>query len=274
MIEVTPQKAAAFRRRIFAFYKKHGRKLWFRETSDPYKIAISEIMLQQTQVERVMEYYPAWIKRWPDWKSLAQATNQEVLSMWSGLGYNRRALYLKRLAKTVVHQFDGQLPADYDTLRTLPGIGPYTARAILVFAFGKRLAAVDTNVRKVLRHEFNLPVSTSDSEIEALARQLLPRRKVKEWHHALMDYARLALRSRAGNNKGNVKRDRYQGSRRQIRGAIIRHLTFKKRVALSVIARELGKTLDEIKPAALALQKEGMVVVRGRSVYLQEESFR
>jgi A/G-specific adenine glycosylase len=259
MVKISAKKVALFRRRIFAFYRKHGRQLWFRDTTDPYKIAVSEIMLQQTPVERVMAYYPAWIKRWPDWPSLAKASNREVLAAWSGMGYNRRALYLKQLAQVVVTEFGGKLPDDPHILRKLPGIGPYTANAISVFAFSKRLAAVDTNVRKVIRHEFNLPLATPSKEIERIATLVLPRRKVKEWHHALMDYVRLELRIRTGENGGGKKQTRYEGSRRQIRGVIIRQLTVHDAISIKKIARELRRSKTEIESAALAMQKEGIV---------------
>jgi len=268
MIKIPPQKAATFRRKIFSFYRKHGRMLWFRSTMDLYKITVSEIMLQQTQVERVMEKYPAWIKRWSDWQSLAKASNREVLTMWSGLGYNRRALYLKKLAQAVVKKFNGQLPDDPSILRKLPGIGLYTANAILIFAFNERLAAVDTNVRKVILHEFNLPPTTSAKEIEAIAFQLLPRRNVKDWHHALMDYARLALPAKGQGIRARNSQSRFEGSQRQIRGAIIRQLTLKNCLSLDAVTQSLKRSKADVRAAVLSLQRDGMVTVRGNIIRL------
>ncbi len=218
-------------------------------------------MLQQTQVERVEQKYARWVARWPDWRTLARASNREVLKLWSGLGYNRRALYLKKLAQTVVDEFDGRLPADRETLCTLPGIGPYTADAILVFAFGKRVAAVDTNVRKVILHELGLPAATPAKRIEDLATQLLPRRHVRDWHHAIMDYARLALRQVPTRVRGRSHATRFQGSMRQLRGIIIRELTGKSRVRITTVAREAGRTQSDVRRAALGLQKDGLVRV-------------
>ncbi len=271
MITVTPQRAAAFRRKIFSFYRKHGRKLWFRTTTDPYRITVSEIMLQQTQVERVTEKYAAWIRRWENWESLARATNREVLAMWSGLGYNRRALYLKQLAHVVVEQYGGELPADAATLKKLPGIGEYTANAILIFAFDKRLAAVDTNVRKVLLHEFNLPPTTSAEEIKALATRLLPRKNVKEWHHALMDYARLALKTSRKSTPSSSHRTPFHGSRRQIRGEIIRRLTRAPFLTVTELVRTTGWRRSDIKQAVRSLQQDKMIKVTKERISLAEE---
>ncbi len=130
---LTSKQITAFRRKILRFFRQHRRDLPFRKTTDPYRITVAEIMLQQTQVDRVVPKYRRWITKWPTWKKLAMATERELLTMWSGLGYNRRALYLGRLAEVVQTQYAGRLPEDPTELTKLPGIGPYTARAILIF---------------------------------------------------------------------------------------------------------------------------------------------
>jgi A/G-specific adenine glycosylase len=251
----------AFRRKILRFYKKYGRKLPFRETTDPYKIAVAEIMLQQTQVERVVEKYNSWIAKWPDWKSLSKATSRQLLAAWSGLGYNRRAIYLGRMAREIVENFDGRLPEDPKQLMTLAGIGPYTANAILIFAFNKPLTAIDTNIRRVIIFEFGLQPDISPVQLESIARQLLPRRSSRRWHNALMDYSRIVLPKQLSSAPPLSRQTKFKGSIRQIRGAIIKKLTVQNRVSLALLSRELGRSPEDIHQAAIGLQKDGMVVV-------------
>ncbi len=270
MITIDKNRVTSFRREIRRFYKTHGRVLPFRQTTDPYRIAISEIMLQQTQVDRVVPKYEAWIAKWPDWQSLASATKQELLAMWSGLGYNRRALYLGEIAKTVVEEHSGELPDDPAELLKLTGIGKYTSRAILIFAYNRPLVTVDTNIRRVILHELGLPVSTSAAEIEQIAEQLLPRRDSRNWHYALMDYSSLALPKRITTIPPISKQSKFQGSIRQIRGEIIRRLTVRKSVRISTIAKSMERTTEDVKKAASNMTREGLVSLRGSTIHLVE----
>jgi len=142
---------------LSAWYRAHGRDLPWRRTDDPYRIAVSEFMLQQTQVDRVVPLYRAFLKKYPSWKALAAAPQADVVRAWKGLGYNMRAVRLRKLAEGVVADFGGRLPADEDALLKLYGIGPYTARALRVFAFRQRALAPDTNLRRVLTRVFKGP---------------------------------------------------------------------------------------------------------------------
>ncbi len=270
MSTIDRKRATSFRRKIRRFYKRHGRVLPFRQTTDPYCITVSEIMLQQTQVDRVVPKYEAWVVKWPDWQSLAGATKQELLAMWSGLGYNRRALYLGQIAQTVVEEYSGRLPDDPAELIRLPGIGRYTSRAILIFAYNRPLVTADTNIRRVILHELDLPPSTSASEIEDIAEQLLPRRDSRNWHYALMDYSSLALPKRLVAIPPTTKQSRFQGSIRQIRGEIIRHLTVRKSVRVNTIAESMERTKEDVQKAAENLAREGLVEVRGSTIRLVE----
>jgi A/G-specific adenine glycosylase len=265
---LTPGQITAFRRKILSFYRRHGRKLPFRQTTDPYCITVAEIMLQQTQVDRVVPKYEAWVARWPDWESLAGAANRQLLTMWSGLGYNRRALNLGALARNVIHDYHGRLPDDPRLLQTLPGIGPYTAHAILIFAFNRPLVTIDTNIRRVLVHSFELPPSVTRQQLQQLAEKLLPRRRARDWHNALMDYASLALPHRLPGVPARGRQPRFEGSRRQVRGEIIRQLTKHRSVAVTTIAHRLDRSVAEVEAAAAALVAEGMVVRRGRFLHL------
>jgi A/G-specific adenine glycosylase len=228
---------------------------------DPYAIAVAEIMLQQTQVDRVLPVYLTWLKKWPDWKSLASASNRQLLTAWSGLGYNRRAVYLGKLAREVVIGYGGSLPDAPDILMTLPGIGRYTAHAILVFAFNRPLAAIDTNIRRVILHEFNLPADLSYAELEQIALRLLPRGKARDWHNALMDYGRLRLPRKIASHPPISRQSSFTGSIRQIRGEIIRCLTQQHRVSLARIARQMQRSSADVLTAAKALEKEGLVTI-------------
>jgi A/G-specific adenine glycosylase len=258
---LSDKQITSFRRKILRFYKKHGQGFPFRKTMDPYAIAVAEIMLQQTQVDRVIPKYSAWLKRWPDWASLAEASPRQLLAAWSGLGYNRRAILLGRLAREVMEKYQGRLPDDPKTLMTLPGIGRYTACAILVFSENRPLAAIDTNIRRVILHEFDLPADLSYAQMEAIALRLLPRGKARDWHNALMDYSRLRLPRQVAAVPPVLRPPSYVGSIRQVRGQIIRHLTACHRLTLAGLARRLSRPVADVRQAAQALEKDGLVTV-------------
>ncbi|PWB68440.1 Fe-S cluster assembly protein HesB [candidate division GN15 bacterium] len=268
MTAQTPQRYLLFRRKLFLFYEKHGRDLPWRRTTDPYRITVAELMLQQTQVERVLLKYAAWITRWPNWQALSKATNRELLAQWSGLGYNRRALYLGRMARSIVHEYDGAMPRTLPELQKLPGIGRYTARAILIFAFNEPIATIDTNIRRVLLHEFNLPGTTPTSRMEALAEKLLPKRRSRDWHNALMDYSRLVLPRRIEGIRSGGRQSKFEGSLRQIRGEIVRQLTMRESITIQSVASTQHRTVDDVLKAAEGLRKEGVIVIEGRRIRL------
>jgi A/G-specific adenine glycosylase len=265
-LEPTREQIAGFRRRIFRFYRLRGRNLPWRKTVDPYCVTVAELMLQQTQVERVAPKYGAWIKRWPTWRALAKAAPRDILTAWSGLGYNRRALYLQQIAQAVVHDFGGVLPTEPEALRKLPGLGPYSANAILIFAFNRPLMTIDTNIRRVLLHEFDLPDTTTKANLEALARAVLPVRRSRDWHNALMDYSRLALPARLPGIRSGNRQSRFEGSLRQIRGEIVRQLTTRASVTVGAIARKLDRTDEDVLKAAWALERDGLAVLAGRRI--------
>lgn len=193
--------ARAFRRRLLRWFRRHGRALPWRTTRDPYRVAVSEFMLQQTQVSRVEAYYLRFIDRFPSVHHLAQAPPDAVREAWEGLGYYRRAHNLHRLAQHVVREHDGRFPDDADRLRNLPGVGPYTAGAIACFAFEHAEPAVDTNVERVIRRAFHprLGRSARDSRrVWATARALLPRRGPAAWafNQAIMELGAVTCTAR------------------------------------------------------------------------------
>jgi A/G-specific adenine glycosylase len=181
-----------FRRRLLAWYERHGRDLPWRRTSDPYHILVSEIMLQQTQVDRVMPKYGEWLARYPTFEALASAPDEEVVAVWYPLGYNIRPRRLQTIAREAVARYGGQLPADDETLRSFKGIGAYTAGAIRSFAFRQRAAILDTNVARVL---FRVFVGKGDARSHAMKQHLwkvsealVPVRRVFDFNQALMDF--------------------------------------------------------------------------------------
>jgi A/G-specific adenine glycosylase len=195
-----PATRARFRRRLLAWYRANGRDLPWRRTADPYHILVSEVMLQQTQVDRVRPKYHEWIAKYPSLEALAAADEQEVVRTWYPLGYNVRPLRLHAIAREAVARYGGELPADEAALRSFKGIGPYTAGAILSFAFGRRAAIVDTNVARLL---FRVFVGRGDRgahgvrrHLWQLSRALLPRREVFDFNQALMDFGALVCRAR------------------------------------------------------------------------------
>jgi A/G-specific adenine glycosylase len=189
-----------FRRQLLAWYRRHGRSLPWRTTDDPYHILVSEVMLQQTQVDRVLPKYHEWLDKYPSLAALAEAPDEEVVSTWYPLGYNIRPRRLQTIAREAVARYDGRLPEDETTLRSFKGIGAYTAGALLSFAFGQRAAILDTNVARVL---FRVFVGTGDHKSHAMRRQLwdlsravLPRRDVFDFNQALMDLGALVCIAR------------------------------------------------------------------------------
>ena len=192
----TPKNAAAFRRKLLAWFRTAGRDLPWRRTRDPYRVLVSEFMLQQTQVSRVLDFYPRFLKRYPDLATLARARPRAVREAWEGLGYYRRAINLHRLAREVVRRHAGSLPSDPRELEALPGVGPYTAGAVATFAYERPAAAVDTNVRRVLGRVFRCRTA---KEVRATAWAMQPRRGKTAWsfNQALMELGALVCTARA-----------------------------------------------------------------------------
>jgi A/G-specific adenine glycosylase len=182
----------SFTRKLLAWYKRNARVLPWRQTRNPYAILVSEFMLQQTQVSRVLAFYPRFLKRFPTIGSLARSQPKAVLEAWDGLGYYARARNLHRLAREVTRRHDGTLPDDPESLRTLPGVGRYTAGAVACFAYEKPVATVDTNVRRVLERVF------AAKDVWVLAEKLVPKNGERAWrfNQALMELGALVCTAR------------------------------------------------------------------------------
>src|SRR5688572_21673174 len=181
-----------FQVRLLKWYEKHGRDLPWRKTSDPYHILVSEVMLQQTQVDRVLPKYHEWLEKYPSLRALADAAETDVAETWRPLGYNVRPRRLHAIARESVERYGGELPSDEATLRSFKGIGEYTAGAVLSFAFGRRAAILDTNVARVMFRMFvgrgQLKAHAMRKHLWTLSRALLPMRHVFDFNQALMDF--------------------------------------------------------------------------------------
>ncbi len=218
------KEVAAFQGKVLSFYAEKGRDLPWRHTTDPYRILLSEVMLQQTQVDRVIGYYTRWLRLWPTARDLAAAPRDAVLREWMGLGYNNRAVRLHEACKAICERFHCDVLAALSHHKELPGIGPYTASAVRIFSANEDVVTVDTNIRRILIHEFGLDEKAADRELWEVAQRCLPRGRSCEWHNALMDYGALHLTSRKTGIKPRTRQSRFEGSDRQVRAAILRFL--------------------------------------------------
>ncbi len=224
---------------------------------------VSEIMLQQTQVDRVIPKYKEFLAAFPNIVSLAKASTSEVLSHWSGLGYNRRALFLKRTAEIIVKDFKGKFPKDPETLETLPGMGHYTARAIATFSFGGTYTFIETNIRSVFIHEF-MPkaLSVSDMDLIPYVETSLSKIRSREWYFALMDYGSFLKKTQPNPNrksKHHTKQSTFEGSLRQIRGAFLKKLIDGKKHKKSELLVMYKKDITRAKTALQRLIDEGFL---------------
>jgi A/G-specific adenine glycosylase len=260
--KITPEAVRAFQEKIWNYYLKGKRAMPWRNIRDGYRILVSEIMLQQTQVGRVVPKYEAFIKRFPDAAALAAAPQADVLALWQGLGYNRRALSLQRAAKELVERFGGEVPRTLEELDSLPGVGAATAAAVYTYAFNLPAPFIETNIRTVYIHEF-FPRSpkVSDQRIAELVATTLDARNPREWFYALMDYG-AHVKAEVGNlsRKSSVyaKQSAFAGSLRQLRGAILRKLVQEGEVAEAALALYF-KDDDRFADALAALVSEGFL---------------
>ncbi len=271
---------ASFRRMVLVHYKQHGRhSLPWRPTSreatkgkknqDPYRILVSEVMLQQTQVERVIPFYKNFIKQFPNVKALAQAPLADVLKAWQGLGYNRRAKMLHLAAKKLTcsrSDLEHELESTGDVvvqLETLPGVGHYTARAVAAFAYNEDVILIETNIRTAIIHYFfSRRSDVADTELVEVLKRLLPSGRSREWYSALMDYGAHLKKSGVKLNtksKHYTKQSKFTGSIREARGAILRELSVKNMSESTLIGLCGQKRRPQMRVALRDLLAEGLV---------------
>lgn len=252
-----------------------GRELFrdmpWRADTRPYYVMVSEIMLQQTQVDRVIPKFEAFIERFPSVEALSEASLAEVLQLWSGLGYNRRAKFLHEAAQKIVSEYEGVFPETHEELIRLPGIGVNTAGAILAYSFNKPAIFIETNIRTVYFYHFFLEKEeVSDVELRAVVEATIDTEHPREWYWALMDYGSYLKRQGIGqNNKSRhyKKQSPLKGSVREVRGQILKLLT-----AADFNEPDLRSELnadERFELAVLSLEKEGLITKTGQSFHLK-----
>lgn len=245
-----------FQNTVWQYYQTDGRHdLPWRQPSadehfDPYKIMVSELMLQQTQVARVLPKYQEFLHRFPNTVILAEAQQGDVLRVWNGLGYNRRAKFLHRAAQQIVHKYGNRFPYTETELTKLAGIGQATANAILAYTFNKPVVFIETNIRTVyIHHFFNNQTDIPDKALLSLVEQSLDTEHPREWYWALMDYGS-HLKQVIGNlNRHSTsynKQSKFEGSLRQIRGQVIRSLASKPRQLAELRIEIADKRLETV----------------------------
>lgn len=264
-MQLDRQQIKTFQEKILSWYGINKRDLPWRRTRNPYHILISEVMAQQTQLRRVIPKYLGWLERFPTIERLAAASSRDVLTMWSGLGYNRRALYLQEAAKEIVETFQEKFPKEIETLKKLPGIGEYTANAIACFAFDEQVAVVDTNVKKVILTQIlKEPQATmSDKEIYYIARQLLPVGLAYEWNQALMDYATAQLKK---EKVPIPKQSHFKTSDRYYRGQIvkllIKHHQLQRQHVFNLLDKQKDFSYERFESIVNGLKKDRLLMQR------------
>jgi A/G-specific adenine glycosylase len=274
-VEVDAIQIRKFQKQVWQYFRESGRHLLpWRKTQDPYKVLVSELMLQQTQAGRVVPKYTSFVKRFPTLRALAKATLADVLREWQGLGYNRRAKFLHLLAREVVAKYNGRLPLVEKTLLTLPGVGPATASAIMAFAYNKPTTYIETNVRSVFLHHFfplgkNVPDTHLLPLIQSAARGQAPR----EWNWALLDYGvyiKLHFTNPNRRSKHYALQSRFSGSTRQLRGLAVRLLSVQGRLSKSLLIKKLGVDSHTAVAVLDGLVRDGLISYTGGRYMLSD----
>lgn len=264
-------QVTAFKEFIWNFYEQNKRDFAWRHVDNPYFVVVSEIMLQQTQTQRVITKYEEFIAAFPCFESLAAAPLRDVLNVWQGLGYYRRARFLYQLAQIVVHEYGGVLPQNPKILETLPGIGPNTAGSICAFAFNKPVVFIETNIRTVFIDSFfRDQESVSDKELLPLIEASIDHDNPREWYYALMDYG-VFLKSRKVNPSRKSahysKQSKFEGSDRQIRARIVKLIAEKEKVSHRDILDFINKDITRVEKIIDKLVVEDFIKKSVNNVY-------
>lgn len=257
-----------FQTEILDYYQKNKRIMPWRDISNPYKIFVSEMMLQQTQVERVKIKYTEFIKKFPTLTSVAQADKAEILKVWQGLGYNRRALFIKKACEEIISKHKGTFPKDFHTLQTLSGIGPSTAGALCAFAYNQPVFFIETNIRAVILHFFFKNKDTvSDEEIMEVLKKITPHTiNPRDWYYALYDYGTY-LKKSLGKNKTQLhkkskhytKQSKFEGSFRQKRAQVLKLKLSDPDMPDQKIINTLSLSAQEFEDVIESLDKDELI---------------
>ncbi|MDR2194054.1 MAG: A/G-specific adenine glycosylase [Treponema sp.] len=267
-------KIGEFKSTVYSFYEQYGRTFPWREHTEPWGVLVSEYMLQQTQTERVIPYFERWMRRWSTPEALHTASLEEALSEWVGLGYNRRCRFLKDCARIITEDYGGRVPAVPEVLRSLPGIGAYTAGAIACFAYNYPSVFIETNIRAAVIHFFldatesvstETPRLIADRDVSSILEAALEgetRKNPRLWYWALMDYGANLKKIHVNPNRKSAhysKQSKFKGSLRQIRGGIIRTLTREGASTLETLLHNTAAREQNLYRALDSLQKDSLV---------------
>ncbi|OHB21003.1 MAG: hypothetical protein A3J67_05125 [Parcubacteria group bacterium RIFCSPHIGHO2_02_FULL_48_10b] len=263
MQRAAASKIRAFQKEVWGYYRLHKRGFPWRKTKNPYRILVSEIMLQQTQADRVVLKYKEFIKKFPNLRALSKASLKSVLRAWQGLGYNRRAVHLKTIAREVTVRFGGKLPSEKEILMSSPGIGQSTAGAVRTFAFNKPEVFVETNIRTAFIHFF-FPKKQKilDSDISKIVEVALDRKNPREWYWALMDYGAM-LKKAHGNAAARrsahyARQSPFKGSSREQRSKILKMILGEK-ISTKKLLAKTGFSKQILAHHLADLSKEGFI---------------
>lgn len=272
---LTSEVINLFRKLIHNYYKNNKRPFPFREKINPYNVLVSEIMLQQTQTSRVSEKFLTFVDKFPDFLSLSNASLEEVLKQWKGLGYNRRAIALKKIAEIVINEYEGKLPDSLEILKSFPQIGHNTASSIITFAFNKPSVFIETNIRRVyIYFFFHNKSKINDKEILSLLEKTIDRTNPREWYYALMDYGVMLKKIHPDLSKKSAhyrKQAPFKGSTRQIRGRILDILINQGKIEIANLqsAVEINEN-EKIDHILTQLEKEGFLEIEKDMIYLKK----
>ncbi|HEX2978510.1 MAG TPA: hypothetical protein VHO47_05305 [Candidatus Babeliales bacterium] len=263
---------ASFQKTIWDYFNERGRSFSWRQTQNPYHIVVSEVMLQQTQTFRVAPKYEQFIAAFPDFQTLATAQFSEVLRYWKGLGYNRRALNLQKLAQEVMHKFGGILPTIPEIIDEFPGIGPATASSICAFAFNAPSVFIETNIRAVYIHFFfQGKEKVHDSEIRPFVELTLDKENPRLWYYALMDYGVMLKKmypNPSRKSAHHTTQTKFEGSDRQIRGMILQSLLESPKLSLIDLFSLINREPTRIERILYELCKENLVISKNNFFHL------
>jgi len=264
----------AFQHMVLSHFKQYGRDMTWRNTTDPYQILVSEIMLQQTQVERVTTKFAEFIHAFPDFASLAIAPLANVLTVWQGMGYNRRAIALQKCAIRVMNEHNGILPADVDILATFPGIGRATASSIAAFAFNLPVVFIETNIRRVFIHFFFTDTEiVSDSDILPLIEKTLYLENPRVWYWALMDFGSALKKTIPNPNRRSkhfMKQTPFEGSDRKLRGELLKLLLKDQFLVEEKAVVCFNEDPQRIRKILRTLEAEGFIKFQDNKFVLKE----
>src|SRR3989338_2788309 len=270
LMKIAKLRIENFKDEVWKYWNRYGRhELAWRKTKNPYRILVSEVMLQQTQVARVTEKYPEFLAAFPTVHKLTKAPLSQLFRSWSGMGYNRRAKYLRDSAKVIVEKYKGQIPRSREALEGLAGVGKYTAAAVRVFAFNEPDVLIETNIRAAIIHYFYASVlqntSIEDSKILPIATAAAEGQDPRKWHWALMDYGVYIKRlhkNPARKSAHYLRQSKFEGSLRQVRGAILRTLITGSKTQESIygLIRENKRIVDK---ALASLAHDGLMFKKG-----------